>query len=127
MKNEYKNFYKRAEESANSGKPFVLFAFFSMNGVSENEQQIMLLNEEEPKKAMVPIQSKLKLLTKTGAKVIAFYDTCRDSIDNYPRLTDVRGRGGGSGIGTDRAGSIKQDVCGYIHLCTCGPGGVASV
>ena len=30
-------------------------------------------------------------------------------------------------MGTVRAGSIKQDFCGYIHLCTCEPGGVAPV
>ena len=48
MKDEYKSLQKKAKESAASGKPFVLFAFFSINGVSDNEKQIMLLNEEEP-------------------------------------------------------------------------------
>ena len=45
-------------------KPYILFVYFGGHGATENEKQIFLLNNSEPREVMYNVELKLRHMAK---------------------------------------------------------------
>ena len=105
-------------------KGHTLIVYFGGHGASDRESQLYLLNSDDSKKAIFPIETKLMYLNKDETsllKIFAIYDCCRVDVKYMPGLSGKQ-RGDGVALEDDPK---ELEVCNYFHIQACPPGGVA--
>lgn len=87
----FKFLKKETVRLSNENKPHVVFIYFGGHGASVKEQQLYLLNNEEPKHATFNLEIKARSLTGDYSlcKVFAIYDCCRVPLDTIKELNQL--------------------------------------
>ena len=81
-KKRFLEFMKKSKVLHEQKIPHLYIIYCGGHGVSSEEKQIFLLNEEDKVKAQFPIEFKFRTLSKSyGARVCCIYDCCRVAIE----------------------------------------------
>ena len=126
LKTSYKDVMKLSRKLTNDGKPHVIFVYAGGHGATDNEQQLFLLNSNDPSQAYFHLEYKLRVMVAdilTLARIFGVFDCCRVPLKNLPGL--AAGRGGGN-QGGDTIEEEEDDPNKYFHIQACGPGGIAA-
>ena len=100
-----------------------MFIYFGGHGASIKEQQLYLLNSENPKEATFNLEQKARSLTGDFSltKVFAIYDCCRVPLEHIKELNKLYVGKGIEVVVDDFAATVVR----YTHIQACGPGGIA--
>ena len=97
LKTSHKEILKLSRKLTHEKKPHVIFVYAGGHGATDNEQQMFLLNTNEPNQAYFHLEFKLRTMVAdilSLARISAVFDCCRVPLKNFPGLT--AGRGGGN-------------------------------
>ena len=116
LKASYKEILKISRKLTQDEKPHVIFVYAGGHGATDNEQQIFLLNSNNPKNAYFHLEYKLRFMVAdllTLARVFGVFDCCRVPMKNLRGLSD------GRGFGLDGGDTIEEEdeaLNKYFHI-----------
>ena len=116
---------KKSRRLTDEGRSHLVMVYCGGHGATREEKQIYLLNNEDPKKAVYPLETKLRDLVRDEeslCRVCAIYDCCRMRIEDLSGLNALYK---GVGQQEDVGGDDEEAPCRYFHVQACGPGGIA--
>ena len=102
VKETYEKLMKIQKEKQ---KPIIIFVYFGGHGATENEKQLFLLNNSDPKKVMFPLEFKMRYLANapySTARVCCVFDCCRVPLISMEGLKEEYERG------VEKRGTFEQ-------------------